>query len=89
MTIELDLPAEVKAAYGDKLERKVLEGLLLQMVQEGRLSVAKAGSFLGLDRLEAIRWYTSFGLAFPNWDKEEWSHELAFVEQKSPKSSPL
>jgi hypothetical protein len=89
MTLELDLPPEVKDAYGDKLERKVLEGLLLQMVQENRLSVAKAGSLLGLDRLEAIRWYTSFGLAFPNWDDEEWAHELAFVNQKTSKSTPL
>jgi hypothetical protein len=88
MTLELDLPPEVKDAYGDKLERKVLEGLLLQMVQEGRLSVAKAGSLLGLDRLEAIRWYTSFGLAFPNWDHDEWQRELEIVEQQSPKSTP-
>jgi hypothetical protein len=88
MTLELDLPPEVKDAYGDKLGRKVLEGLLLQMVQEGRLSVAKAGSLLCLDRLEAIRWYTSFGLAFPNWDHDEWAHELASVNQH-PKSTPL
>lgn len=83
MTLELDLPPEIKDAYGDKLERKVLEGLLLQMVQEGRLSVAKAGSLLDLDRLESIQWYTSFGLPFPNWDQNEWANELAFVNQKS------
>jgi hypothetical protein len=79
MTLELDLPPEVKDAYGQTLERKILEGLLLQLVHEERLSIAKAGSLLDLDRMEAIRWYTSFGFAFPNWDKEEWSHELAFV----------
>jgi hypothetical protein len=84
MTLELDLPPEVKDAYGQTLERKILEGLLLQLVHEERLSIAKAGSLLGLDRVEAIRWYTSFGLAFPNWDHDEWSHELAFVDQEAP-----
>ncbi len=82
MTLELDLPPEVKDAYGDKLGRKVLEGLLLQMVQEGRLSVAKAGSLLDLDRLEAIRWYTSFGFHFPNYGVDDFvSHDLKFIRE--------
>ncbi|MBS3934408.1 MAG: UPF0175 family protein [Truepera sp.] len=87
MPLTLDLPPEVVAAYGDRLERKALEGLLLQLVQEGRLSVAKAGSLLGLTRLEAIRWYTSYGFHFPNWDKEEWAREVAFVEAEAAKST--
>ena len=71
MPVTLELPPEILAAYGDELERKVLESLLLQMVREGRLSVAKAGSLLGLDRLAAIRWYTSHGYTFPNYDAED------------------
>ena len=71
MPITLELPPEILDAYGDDLERKVLESLLLQMVREERMSVGKAGSLLGLNRLEAIRWYTSHGYPFPNYDAED------------------
>ena len=87
MPITLELPHEILAAYGDDLERKILESLLLQMVREERMSVAKAGSLLGLGRLEAIRWYTSHGYPFPNWDEDEWKRELAAVEKQKAKTA--
>ena len=81
MPITLELPPEIIDAYGDDLERKVLKGLLLQLVREERMSVGKAGSLLGLNRLEAIRWYTSHGYDYPNWDEDEWARELAAVDK--------
>ena len=76
MPVTLELPPEVVAAFGDNLEKTTLELLLLQLIQAEKMSVAKAGSLLGLNRLDAIRWYTSHGHAFPNWDEEEWQREL-------------
>ena len=87
MPITLELPPEIIAAYGDDLERKILESLLLQMVREERVSVAKAGSLLGLGRLEAVRWYTSHGYPFPNWDEDEWERELAAVKKQNAKTA--
>ncbi len=83
MTFSFDLPPEVTEAFGDELGRKALEGLLLQLVQDERMSVAKAGSLLGLGRIEAIRWYTSFGFHFPNWDENEIEHEFESFEALS------
>ena len=83
MPITLELPPEILAAYGDDLERKVLESLLLQMVREERMSVGKAGSLLGLNRLEAIRWYTSHGYSFPNYDAEDFiANDLNYAEER-------
>ncbi len=83
MPITLELSPEILAAYGDDLERKVLESLLLQMVREERMSVGKAGSLLGLNRLEAIRWYTSHGYSFPNYDAEDFiANDLNYAEER-------
>ncbi len=87
MPITLELPPEILAAYGDDLERKVLESLLLQMVREERMSVGKAGSLLGLNRLEAIRWYTSHGYYYPDYSAEDLEHELAEVYKLRPKTA--
>jgi hypothetical protein len=81
MPVTLELPPEVIAAFGDDLEKTTLELLLLQLIQDEKMSVAKAGSLLGLGRLEAIRWYISHGNYFPNWDEEEWQHELEAIER--------
>ena len=83
MPVTLELPPEILAAYGDDLERKVLESLLLQMVREERMSVGKAGSLLGLNRLEAIRWHTSHGYSFPNYDAEDFiANDLNYAEER-------
>jgi predicted HTH domain antitoxin len=37
------------------IEQEVLEGLLLKLVAEGRVSLGKAAELLAMDRLEAIR----------------------------------
>ncbi len=87
MPITLELPPEVIDAYGDDLGRKVLESLLLQLVREERMSVGKAGSLLGLNRLEAIRWYTSHGYYYPNYSAEDLERELAEVYKRFPKTA--
>lgn len=82
MTFSLDLPPEVTEAFGDELERKVLEGLLLQLVHGEQMSVAKAGSLLGLNRLEAIRWYTSHGHTFPNYSVDDFvANDLNYAQK--------
>lgn len=58
MDVNLTLPDEVLEALGPDPEREVLEGVLLLLVGESRLSLERAGEILGFkDREEAARWY--------------------------------
>ena len=54
----MTLPDEVLEAMGTGPERETLEGLLLLLVDEGRLSLERAGEMLGLEgREQAEHWY--------------------------------
>jgi hypothetical protein len=58
MDVRLTLPDEILEALGSDPEREVLEGLLLLLVGEGRLSLERAGEILGLENREkAEHWY--------------------------------
>ena len=58
MDVKLTLPDEMLEALGPDPERETLEGLLLLLVGEGRLSLERAGEILGLeDREKAEHWY--------------------------------
>ncbi len=82
MAVQLDLPQEVVEAVGSKmLQQEVLEGLLLKLVSEGRMSLGKAGGLLNMSRWEAIQWYTGHGLAYPNLDEEELADELRHAHE--------
>jgi predicted HTH domain antitoxin len=81
MAIQLDLPQEIVDAVGSELEREVLEGLLLKLVSEGRMSLGRAGQLLGMTRWEAIQWYTGHGLPYPNLNEEELKDELRHAQE--------
>lgn len=72
MTLKLDLPEEVIEALGSKPEREVLEGVLLLLVSEGKITLGRAGEILGLDRLSVVRWYTGHGMAYPDPEEGYW-----------------
>lgn len=58
MDVRLTLPDEVSQTLGSDPERETLEGLLLLLVGEGRLSLERAGEILGLEnREQAEHWY--------------------------------
>lgn len=58
MDVRLTLPDEILETLGPDPERETLEGLLLLLVGEGRLSLERAGEVLGLENREkAERWY--------------------------------
>lgn len=78
---ELRVPEEVISALGEDPEREALEALLLHLIREEKVSVAWAGSKLGLGRQEAIRWYISHGYPFPDITPEEFDEELRHAEQ--------
>lgn len=80
MDTKITLPDEVLEALGSEPEREVLEGTLLFLVSEGRISVARAGEMLGLEgRLAAIRWYTGHGLPYPNLSEEDFNDDLEYA----------
>lgn len=80
MDVRVQLPAEVVEAMGPSFEREVLEGVLLLLVSEGKMSVARAGELLGLESpLSAIRWYTGHGLPYPDLSEEDLSDDLGYA----------
>jgi hypothetical protein len=59
MDLSLRLPDEVVEALGPEPEREALEGVLLLLVSESKLSLERAGEILGFRTREAAaRWYT-------------------------------
>jgi len=76
MGMNLELPEEVVEALGPKPERAALEAVLLFLISEDKMSVARAGEILGLDRISAIRWYTSHGFYYPDLSEEDLAEEL-------------
>lgn len=81
MEIRLDLPQEVVEALGETPEKEALEAVLLFLVREGRMSVARAGRTLGLGRQESVRWYTSHGYSYPDLDSQELEDELRYASR--------
>lgn len=80
MYINLTLPAAVLEVLGPEPEREVLEGVLLLLVSEGKMSVARAGEILGLEgRISAIRWYTGHGLPYPDLSEEGFADDLKYA----------
>jgi predicted HTH domain antitoxin len=80
MNLKVELPAEVVEALGPEPEREVLEGVLLLLVSEGKMSVARAGEILGLEsRISAIRWYTRHGLPYPDLSEEDLTDDLKYA----------
>lgn len=66
MDVKLTLPDEIVEALGRDPEREALEGVLLLLIGEGRISLEKAGEILGFgDREEATRWYAERALPRP------------------------
>lgn len=80
MDVKVKLPAEVVEALGPEPEREVLEGILLLLVSEGKMSVARAGEILGLEgRIPAIRWYKGHGLPYPDLSEEDLADDLKYA----------
>ncbi len=78
--MNLELPAEIVEALGSEPEREVLEGVLLLLVSEGKMSVARAGEILGLEgRLTTIRWYTGHRLPYPDLSEEDLADDLKYA----------
>jgi len=80
MNLKVELPVEVVDALGPEPEREVIEGVLLLLVSEGKMSVARAGEILGLrGRVSAIRWYTGHGLPYPDLSDEDVADDLRYA----------
>ena len=80
MDMRVELPAEVVEALGPEPKREVLEGVLLLLVSEGKMSVARAGEILDLKgRVSAIRWYTGHGLPYPDLSEEDFANDLKYA----------
>ena len=74
--MNLELPREIVEALGSEPERAALKAVLLFLIFENKMSVGWAGEVLGLDRISAIRWYTSHGFYYPDLSGEDLAEEL-------------
>jgi hypothetical protein len=74
--MNLEFPEEVVEALGPEPERAALEAVLLFLIYEDKISVARAGEILGLDRISAINWYTSHGFYYPDLSERDLAEEL-------------
>ena len=74
--MNLEFPEEVVEALGPEPERAALEAVLLFLIYEDKISVARAGEILGLDRISAINWYTSHGFYYPDFSEKDLAEEL-------------
>lgn len=79
--MNLELPEEVIEALGPEPERATLEAVLLFLLSEDKMSVARAGEILGFDRMSAIRWYTSHGFYYPDLSEEDLAEEFRHVRK--------
>lgn len=79
MTLTLDLPKELAEVLSSRPEREVLEAVALSLVVRGRITVGRAGEILGMDRLEAVRWYTGHGLTYPNLSEDDVNEEVSYA----------
>ena len=68
-----------------EIERRVSEWLVFSLFSEGKISSGKAGSLLGLTRLEFIELLKTRGIAFINYSDEELKEEFEAVEKLTPK----
>ena len=82
------IPEEVADYLGDNYERKLLEPVLEQMVLRQRLSVARAGEILGLDRWESAQRWTDRGHGYPNFSQEKLERELDALADLIPPNRP-
>jgi hypothetical protein len=76
VSMNLELPEEVVEALGPEPQRAALEAVLLFLISEDKMSVARAGEILGLDRISAINWYTSHGFYYPDLSEKDLADEL-------------
>ena len=81
MDLHLQLPDEVVKALGPEPEREAFEAVLLFLIAENKMSVARVGKILGLDRLGAVRWYTGHGFPYPDLDEEDLAEELRYARE--------
>ena len=81
MNVQLELPSDLATFLHPNPERIILESLLLRLVQQDDISVARAGEILGLSRAAGIAWYSSQGYPFPNLGTQDWADELGNIER--------
>lgn len=64
----------------EKVQRRVLEWMVLSLYQEERVSSGKAAQLLGINRLEFIELLQEKGFAYVDYNEEELDQEIAAVE---------
>lgn len=64
----------------EKVQRRVLEWMILSLYQEERISSGKAAQPLGINRLEFIELLQDKGFAYIDYSEAELAQEFAAVE---------
>jgi hypothetical protein len=78
MSLNSELPEEV---LGPEPKHATLEAMLLFLISEDKMSVARAGETLNFDRMSAIRWDTSHGCYYSDLSQENLAEDFQYARK--------
>ena len=71
----------------DEIQNRISEWLVFSLFSEGKISSGKAGTLLGISRLDFIQLLKTRGIAFINYSEDEVKEELEAVKKLNPKDN--
>lgn len=82
-TLNIRIPSNILdlGVTQEEIQRRVSEWLVFSLFSEGKISSGKAGSLLGITRLEFIESLRSHGVAYINYSEDELKEEIEAVKQ--------
>ncbi len=81
--LELDLPRDF-FQFGlsrEQIQHRLIEGFVISLFTEGRVSSGKAAKLLGMSRVEFLSLLRERGVAYINYTPEELAEELAAAKE--------
>ena len=69
----------------DEVQHRISEWLVFSLFSEGKVSSGKAGTLLGISRLDFIQLLKTRGIAYINYSEDEVKEELEAVKKLTPK----
>jgi predicted HTH domain antitoxin len=81
--VEIQLPAPLLQLgfTKDEIQSRAVEGMVLSLFTEGRISSGKAARLLSLSRIEFLAMLRERGIAYINYTPDELAEEFAAVDQ--------
>ena len=82
--IHLVVAEDFEELLGDspeRIERRALESIVLDLYRRRELSAGRAAEFLDLEKFAFIRWAGEHGVPYFDMTREEWQEELRAIDK--------